>query len=892
MAIKKKCEDKDFLTVGWDSEFQQDEITSHQEIISHQLYIDESDEEIFIDLIAQGLKGITYKELISRIKQKHPTVKHITLVSHFSRAELSSLVDGREIVFKSKQIIYSTKTLSGPLPEVDGIKVMLIDTMKFFSEKLEDVGEYLGIKKIDIGDYDKSKMKILYEQDYKLFHRYAMTDAKIAVKAYGRLLEIVEKEGMKVGQTIGGLGDRYLQEKLLEAYKKDEELLRGLGYEIEYTNDKARRIKGVKPSDFIEGDFRKVLYGGRNETFIKAFLKDIDVYDYDLVSAYVSMQTTMPTWDMENPKIFNTPQECYQYLHDNPFAHGFIKATLIAHKRHFKYPILTVKNDNALVFPLSARYIFLTAREFYVAYQDMETIKGFTATVFPVLYDESVVSDFMLHLREKRKEYKDNKDKFAEKLFKLIGNSTYGKFTQGYAGKKSINIKDSTSSRIVSDWIPHSKISNPFLSCYVTGGVRAIAYEMMKELNRINQRFFYWTTDGFATDKKIPKNIINGNFGLWSMAVSDKLEKMSGSRTLLDLKHKGKGWISMKTRGYAILEKFDEKSEDDVIFSFTGIQMRGKSHKEKVEKITEDILKLERFGNTKYTVEWITPLRDWLKGKAYSNNSREQAFNYDFDFKRLPMNLQDDDGFVYHDTKPYKSIDEFLNYRELYHDFLKGKRIDTGEKTPKGAKKYKWIGGKNKLITVDHYRQFIDYVMLRNMKIAGIERINENTVKRLIGSYMRHERGFTYKKIQDGLGLKEKGAREASDTKIDKKYEKGLLEFMRKWIKFEETALSADKVSIEPQRAVEFEYAEDYLFWLMLNGVKPERISRALVKLVDKEKSPHAKRFRKSLRSLIDFSNCVEFIRKDYSKRIQIDGERMKQLQNHHDLNKIKKIKA
>lgn len=222
------------------------------------------------------------------------------------------------------------------------------------------------------------------------------------------------------------------------------------------------------------------------------------------------------------------------------------------------------------------------------------------------------------------------------------------------------------------------------------------------------------------------------------------------------------------------------------------------------------------------------------------------------------------------------NIDEFLNYRELYHDFMKGERIDTGELDNQGKKKYKYIGGKNKLITIQHYRHFFEYVMLRNMKIAGVERINENTVKRLIGGYLRHERNFTYKEIQDGLGLTEKGARNAADTKVDNKHEKQLLDFMRKWLKFE-AAINDEGISKEPQRTNEFDYAEDYLLWLMLNGIKPERISKRVFSLIDREKSPYAKMFRKSFLSMYEFSYSFNRIKKEYSKLSEDDLEWLRQ---------------
>jgi hypothetical protein len=377
------------LTIGWDSEFQD------QEIISHQLYIAETGEEIFIDLIKEKRTGITFEELILRLKDRHPDVKEVTLISHFSRAEFASLTDGREVVFKGN-LIYSSKTLSGGLPDVAGIEIHLIDTMKLFPMGLSEIGEMLGIPKVDIGKYEKDKMKVLYEKDYELFYKYAMTDAVIAVRALLRFGHLVSSDGMDFGETIASIGVSYLKNKFIESYRDgDKELLYGLGYEPEYSKGKNRKVKGVRAAKAVTDDFIRVLFGGRNETYIKGFWEGITVNDYDLVSAYVSIQAVMPTWDTSDPQEFNNPDECFEYLKKNPFAYGYIKASFISHKEGIKYPALPVKNDNALVFVSSARNIFMTAKEFFVAYEDFETIKGFRATIYPVLYDNSIVSDFM-----------------------------------------------------------------------------------------------------------------------------------------------------------------------------------------------------------------------------------------------------------------------------------------------------------------------------------------------------------------------------------------------------------------------------------------------------------------------------------------------------------------
>lgn len=806
--INKSICDVKTLTIGWDSEFQE------QEIISHQLYIHETGEEIFIDLIKEGRTYISFTELVLRIKAIHPDVNGIMLVAHFSRAELASLYDGRELVFNGN-LIYSSKTLSGSLPDVGGIKIHLVDTMKLFPMGLSEIGELIGIPKINIGTYEKDKMKVLYEQDYNLFYKYAMTDAIIAVRAYKRFEELLSIEGMDIGGTIGSIGDKYLKDKFIESYHDDKELLYGLGYEIENTKGKRKRIRGVRVVSAVTDDFIRVLFGGRNETYIKGLWEGITVNDYDLVSAYVSIQTVMPTWDTSDPQEFNNPHNCFEYLKKNPFAHGYIKASVLSHKKGIKYPIIPVKNDNALVFVSSARNIFMTAKEFFVAYEDFETIKGFRATIYPVLYDNSTVSDFMGFLRMRRKAYKAQGDKLAEQTLKLIGNSTYGKFTQGYAGKKSIDLANSTPSRIVSSFIPHSRIANPLLSSYVTGSVRAIAYEILKEMQKINRNVFYWTTDGFATDSTIPDYIINGNFGLLSRAIADKLEKLTGSRTLLELKHQGMGWLSLKTRGYGMLEKTDEHNTDnDVMFKFTGLQLKGMSFDEKVSKIRGEIQALERFKDTKYPVISITPMHEWLRGKPYSTLKKVQVFNYDFDFKRMPCNVETVNGILCHETIPYKDIDEFLHYRDLYQDFLKGKRIKTGEKTKDGKPKYKWMGGKNKLITPEHYRQFFQYVGFRDMKIEGIERINEKTPKRLLANYLLFQRKFSRSQVKEALDIKDKAVRVAAECQIPIKDARKLIKLMREFLELETLVPNAIKDIIVPQRASLQEITEEFIAWL------------------------------------------------------------------------------
>jgi hypothetical protein len=437
--------------------------------------------------------------------------------------------------------IYSSKSISGSI-SINGIKVNLYDTYLLTLMSLEKVGGLLGVEKIDIGEYRSDKIIDLHHSNKELFWRYALNDAKITAIAFKRIQEITHEIGLdRLPKTVGGIGAAILARKL----KANPDAAKNLGYFTQwnktYKDGKTKRSKTVKAKTGIEENFSHILFGGRNEVFMRGYIPDCTVYDYDLCSAYGTAQTTIGQFDFSNPLIFRSDRECFEYLLENPFSFGRVMAETWRHNSECRYPALIHKVNDAGIFVREAEQYWMSTFEFLAAFHTFKEIKGFFAVIYPRIDSTSVISQFQSEIGEKRNSAR-GKDDFKEQFMKLIANSTYGKFCQGYSGKNTLNLKKSRKGDLATGVIPKSQISNPFIAAYITSLVRGIAFETLNYLeDNLKTRPLYWTTDGFAVTQPVPIEIIEGNFGIVSRAVADHVEGIRGKREIFALKHTGEG---------------------------------------------------------------------------------------------------------------------------------------------------------------------------------------------------------------------------------------------------------------------------------------------------------------------------------------------------------------
>lgn len=80
-------------------------------------------------------------------------------------------------------------------------------------------------------------------------------------------------------------------------------------------------------------------------------------------------------------------------------------------------------------------------------------------------------------------------------MYKEIGNSIYGSTVRGIKFKTAFDNKKKEMIRIGA-----SKLSNPIIGSWITGGVRSVVSEGLQAVQDLNGRVVSVTTDGFITD--------------------------------------------------------------------------------------------------------------------------------------------------------------------------------------------------------------------------------------------------------------------------------------------------------------------------------------------------------------------------------------------------------
>ncbi len=548
----------------------------------------------------------------------------------------------------------------------------------------------------------------------------------------------------RLSKTVGGIGAAILAKRM----KDNPGEAKNLGYYTEsnktFKGGKTRRSKTLKSKKGIEEIFSGILYGGRNEVYMRGYIPDCTVFDYDLRSAYGTVQTTIGQFDFSNPILFYSAGECFKYLTENAFSFGRVYAEKWRHKPECRYPVLIHKVNDAGVFTRETEQYWMSSFEFLAAYNSFSEITGFYGVIYPRISSTSVISEFQSDIGDRRNMAR-GRDEFKEKFMKLIANSTYGKFAQGYSGKNTLNLKKSRKGDLVTGVIPKSQISNSFIAVYITSLVRAIAFEILNYLqDNLSTRPLYWTTDGFAVTQAVPDEIIEGNFGIISRAVADHVERIRGKREIFEKKHTGRGWLSIKTRAYTMLER---SGKEDLLSSITGVQFKGSTNK-KAKFIESEFRKLERFKDTKYPQNRITSMLEWLTGEEYRNIEEERSFNFDFDFKRLAdlKTIFTKNGFLYFETIPFDNIHVFARYKDHYENFQRGRR--TKEEDPRDRKQF---ATKNKIVTEKDFREFFQYTNAKNIQLKTEKDKSLSTIKR---EHLRILANFIKYKATKKLGFK------------------------------------------------------------------------------------------------------------------------------------------
>lgn len=605
----------------------------------------------------------------------------IYLVGHFTRADVPAFRDFQDLTSVINNIRNTFISIDSALRvaidfdtgEKVELQIVLRDTMLLApaqSKSLAAIGDLVGEPKLSLDpdpkreQFLKENMSVLRRENWELFRRYALTDARICV-AYAKKV-IAEYEAItgvrKMPSTLSSIG----VDLVLKVWKDNLKIdpLRVLGKE-EITESKFDKKNGYFVREKRQVSLSTVHYhvplateayhGGRNEQFWFGPGYEADWNDYDLASAYPTAMSLIGLPDWDNPQV-SRDLEAY-----TPTTLGYVHADF-KFPEDVRYPTIPVRTENGLIFPLSGNSHF-SAPELCVARDLGAEITIKHGVIFPSDHEVRPFRSFVQHCVKKRKEHKP---KSLEELFwKEITNSTYGKTAQGLKEKRAFDMRERMTKPL-----PESRITNPFYAAYITSYVRALLGEIMNALPA-DKMVFSCTTDGFLTDAS-DDDIAKAQKGKLGLLFGKARGEITGESKVLEIKHSIRQPLGWRTRGQATLKP--GKGANSFVLAKGGIRApRSKeTDVQQNDYITE--LFFSRSPSSTITIDYFTSVQDMvLRNADLVTKEIEKRLNMEFDWKRAPqgIGMSEDHQHIAFSTRPWRSMSEFTKVREVWQDLTK-----------------------------------------------------------------------------------------------------------------------------------------------------------------------------------------------------------------------------
>ncbi len=679
----KAKQPRDLFILGFDAEWVRDrENVNENRILSYQWYVINGSKRgggLFLTRETGRLGFAKFISLSLEDAKQQALFKHypetVILVSHFTRADLSSFSDYHSVLKKSFDNVRKSYTSLGTTYKVTltdsnrnqrKIDVTLRDTMHIApaGSSLEALGELHKVKKVTLPAGAIEHMDELLETNPELFKQYAVRDAEITALHALKMAESSEKMfgEREVPITLGGMGVKYCQH-LWRANGMTP--LRVLGqHEVARTffDEKTRRRKKVKEIQFIpevsasENLVIDAYHGGRNESFFFGATPEDDWRDIDLKGAYSTAMATIrqPVW-----KRVEHTTDVDRYDLDTM---GFAYVYFVFHQE-MRFPGLPVRHDGSLFFPREGR-THATASEIALARLQGARVEVLDGVVVPLEQDNYPIREIVLKATQSRNNAKTT---LENKLYKELINSFYGKFAQGLRRSRGLN----TRSGEIED-LPPSKITQAYFAAHITGLVRAVLSEIM---NRIPEKYdvISVTTDGFITNA--PEEVTaEASQGPISAIFKQARGILTGSDdSILEEKHRVRQVLSWATRGQATLKSADGGK---AILAKAGIQAPRELSAEGQNQWVVDLFK-NRDENSKLEITQLKGMSAMYHEESGGlvDLHKTRSLQMDFDFKRQVnhhkkgMRAVDGMDHVWFKTYPWQCIDDCVRARNTIQRF-------------------------------------------------------------------------------------------------------------------------------------------------------------------------------------------------------------------------------
>lgn len=564
------------------------------------------------------------------------------------------------------------------------------------SKASNDTSDY---RKLDLKEYKRTGVENVYsdmrwvrDHHWEPFKKYALQDCFIVVKYLEKIIQrYAELTGEnKLPVTLTSIGVDLLLKQWAEAGLNKHAVLGQEEIEetvyIEALNQVQRRKRLVPQQRlyFEEAFVTECYHGGRNEQFWFGPGSIGEWNDWDLSSCYPTAMSIigLPNWD-----AMHRSENLKDFIDPSSLAYAWIEFEF---PDTVRYPVLPVRTDNGIVFPLQGRSL-CSAPEISVAHKLGAKLKILHGLVVPTNAQVKVFGEFVRECVKQRGRYPK---KTLDNLFwKELCNATYGKTAQGLKEKRVFDLRSKKSVTL-----PVSKITNPFYAAFITSFARGVLGEIMNAIPA-ERCVFSCTTDGFLSDAT-DSEIETAQQGSLASLFRSSSAYVKGKGTVLEIKHRIKQPLGWKTRGQATLIPGDppqnkDKDPSPVLLAKSSIKLpheRSLREEENGEQLINDEIVRLFLGRHRDTVIPYRPnssASEMTKtGADLIEKQTEKWVNMEYDWKRLPFGIKEvqmvgwlrEDLRDYQDpqwhthicfsTKPLKDVEQFRRLRAIWEGYI------------------------------------------------------------------------------------------------------------------------------------------------------------------------------------------------------------------------------
>ncbi len=419
-------------------------------------------------------------------------------------------------------------------------------------------------------------------------------------------------------------------------------------------------------------------HGGRNECFrVGPTPRGVPLYDLDLKGAYTTALALVRIPQWASIRMCSELNELA--VVDEAMTFARVKFEF---PQDTRFPSLPVRSgDRGLIYPLSGiswccgpELVVAMSQGVRILVEEGWRVDWETDSVRPMEH-------FAKMIAAERGKAKAENNKLLDLLFKEVGNSAYGRISQGVSNlrtvqdqgvsgrkaRRAFNVRSGTM-----EDIGRSGITCPFIGAYIVSAVRAAVSEALSSMPE-DAVVCSVTTDGILSSVPIEDISVSRPIAI---AFSKRRDVIEGKPEIWEEKHRiGRGLL-IKTRGCLTLEPFSDEDRErkPPVMARCGHKLENNTRSqfedfEPIERLwKENDYWIEVYRTRNYGTFCLRPSLTSLREQCDEDADLvEEAtlirVNFDFDMKREIVEVTDCEGLLCADTRPWRTHADFEKAR-------------------------------------------------------------------------------------------------------------------------------------------------------------------------------------------------------------------------------------